>query len=173
MKNFLEFSRPPKLKVVPASPSEVVDTALQLIRHRLDTYGVTVDIHRARRLPVMPIDSDQIKEVLVNILLNACDVMAGGGRIEIREEEGVMEPRGRVAIIRISDNGPGIPEDAIDDIFQPFFSTKEEGTGLGLSIARRIMTEHGGWLHAHSTEDQGATFVLGLPCKEDSSWLRS
>jgi len=173
VKNFLEFARPPKLKVQPASPSDVVDTALTLIRHRLESHGVEVSVSRHRRLPVLQVDDDQLKEVLVNILLNACDAMAGGGRIDIQEEVGIIEPRGRVALIRIRDNGPGISEELQADIFQPFFSTKEEGTGLGLSIAKRIMDEHGGWLHVHSAEGQGATFVIGLPCKEEDSWLQS
>ncbi|MBU1004171.1 MAG: histidine kinase [Proteobacteria bacterium] len=173
VKHFLEFARPPKLKVQPVSPSEVVDTALQLLRHRLESHGVEVNVIRNRRLPILPVDDDQLKEVLVNILLNACDAMTGGGRIDIREEEGIIEPRGRVALIRISDTGPGIPEELLSDIFLPFYSTKEEGTGLGLSIARRIMDEHGGWLHVHSTETQGATFVIGLPCTREDSWLQS
>ncbi|BBD09068.1 sensor histidine kinase [Desulfovibrio ferrophilus] len=173
VKNFLEFARPPKLKVQPVSPSEVVDTALQLLRHRLESHGVEIKVVRNRRLPILAVDGDQLKEVLVNLLLNACDAMAGGGKINIREEEGIIEPRGRVALIRISDTGPGISEDLQAEIFQPFFSTKEEGTGLGLSIARRIVVEHGGWLHVHSTEGQGATFVIGLPCTEEDSWLQS
>jgi signal transduction histidine kinase len=96
-----------------------------------------------------------------------------GGLIRIREEEGVVEPTGRVVVIRVSDNGPGVAEAIREQVFQPFFSTKEEGTGLGLSIAARIMEDHGGCLSLRSREGKGATFIITLPCREDGAWLRS
>ena len=67
----------------------------------------------------------------------------------------------------MSDTGPGIPESIQDKIFQPFFSTKEEGTGLGLSIATRIIEDHGGRLDLESNENEGATFIITLPLRED------
>jgi len=73
---------------------------------------------------------------------------------------------GRVAVIRVSDTGPGIPESVRDKVFQPFFSTKEEGTGLGLSIATRIIEDHGGRLELESRESEGATFIITLPLQE-------
>jgi signal transduction histidine kinase len=89
--------------------------------------------------------------------------MAGGGSIVI-EEKAETHPRlGPAAVIRVSDNGPGIPAHLRDKIFQPFFSTKEEGTGLGLSIAQRIISEHGGFLEMESTEGRGASFSIILP----------
>ncbi len=174
LRNFLEFSRPPKLQMQPVSLSDVVDMTLQLLRHRLDSFNVTVDVRRSDRLPKVPADPDQIKEALMNLLLNACEAMGEkGGQITITEEEGVVEPWGRVCILRIRDNGPGIPENIRAQILEPFFSTKEDGTGLGLSIVKRIMDEHGGWVHLHSQEGEGATFVLGLPSKDREKWLRS
>ncbi len=173
VQNFLEFSRPPKLKMQKISPSDVVDMALQLLRHRLDSYGVRVAIQRERRLPKVETDPEQLKEVLINLLINACDALGGGGSIVIREEEGVAEPLGQVVVIRVSDNGPGIPKSVQDKIFLPFFSTKEEGTGLGLSIANRIVEEHGGWLSLKSKQGEGSTFTITLPCREDAVWARS
>jgi len=165
VRNFLEFSRPPKLKMQRVSPSDVVNMALVLLRHRLESYGVDVKLIRKQRLPEIWVDPDQLKEVLVNLLLNACEVMVGGGAITIREEERRDSPLGLGAavIIRVSDNGPGIPESVQDKIFQPFFSTKEEGTGLGLSIATRIIEEHGGRLELESKKNQGTTFIITLP----------
>lgn len=173
VRNFLEFSRPPKLKIQSVSPSDVVDMAIQLLRHRLESYGVEVELYRQRRLPEIEGDAEQLKEVLVNLIVNACEAMTGGGKIMIREEEGVADPLGRVAVIRLSDNGPGIPVSLQDKVFQPFFSTKEEGTGLGLSIAARIIEDHKGWLNVRSKEGKGTTFTITLPCKEDGTWLRS
>ncbi|MBW1803067.1 MAG: histidine kinase [Deltaproteobacteria bacterium] len=166
VQNFLEFSRPPKLKMQKISPSEVVDLTLQLLRHRLESYDVEIKLNRTHPLPEVQADPEQLKEVLVNIIVNSCEAMEGSGFIEIHEEETVAEPMGRVAVIRLEDNGPGIPESLMDKVFQPFFSTKEEGTGLGLSIASRIVEEHGGSLDLISREGDGTTFVITMPVKE-------
>ena len=164
--NFLEFSRPPKLVMQRISPSDVVDMALQLLRHRLESYNVEVKLKRQRPLPEVWADPDQLKEVLVNILTNACEAMGSGGSIIIQERETFLQSIGQVVTIQVSDNGPGIPESIQDKIFQPFFTTKEEGTGLGLSIAARILGEHGGWLDIESREGQGTTFTLNLPYRK-------
>jgi signal transduction histidine kinase len=77
-----------------------------------------------------------------------------------------------VAILKVSDTGPGIPESVREQIFQPFFSTKEEGTGLGLSIAHRIIEDHGGRLELES-QQTGATFIITLPFREHETWAPS
>ncbi|MBW1797185.1 MAG: histidine kinase, partial [Deltaproteobacteria bacterium] len=106
------------------------------------------------------------KEAFVNLVVNACEAMEGGGLIVIHEEKSFAEPLGKVVVIRLTDNGPGIPESIQDKVLQPFFTTREEGTGLGLSIAARIVEQHGGWLDLTSKEGEGATFVITLPIKE-------
>jgi signal transduction histidine kinase len=164
VRNFLEFSRPPKLKMQKTSPSDVVDKALQLLQDRIDNYGVKAKVDRRRRLPEIWIDPGQLEEVLVNLLVNACEAMPNGGSIVIREEERMAESTGGVVIVQVSDDGPGIPQSVQDRLFQPFFSTKEEGTGLGLNIAARILEEHGGRLTVESQEGEGTTFIITLPC---------
>lgn len=166
VQNFLEFSRPPKLKTQMITPSEVVDLTLQLMRHRLINYEVDVILERDGTLPPVSADPEQLKEVMVNILVNACEAMERGGIIRIKEEEKDDPERGKTAVIRISDNGPGIPAALQEKTFQPFFTTKEQGTGLGLSIAARIVEQHGGWLDLISAEGKGTTFVISLPVKE-------
>jgi signal transduction histidine kinase len=151
----------------------VVDQALQLLKHRLELYEVQVEVQRRERLPQIWADPEQLKEVLVNLLVNACEAMVRGGAITIREEEAVQEPLGRVAILRLQDTGPGIPAAIQDKVSQPFFSTKEEGTGLGLSIATRIVEDHGGRLDLQSQEGRGATFIITLPFREDEAWATS
>ncbi|UCF93109.1 MAG: histidine kinase [Desulfobacterales bacterium] len=163
VQNFLEFSRPPKLKMQPISPSAVVDSAIQLLEHRLKSYEVTVAVERGFPLPEIAVDPEQLKEVLVNLVVNACEAMDRGGSITIREEEAWESPSKRVAVIRVRDSGPGIPDAIREKIFQPFFTTKEEGTGLGLSIAARIMEDHKGRLEVSSQEGQGASFTITLP----------
>jgi signal transduction histidine kinase len=171
--NFLEFSRPPKLKIQKASPSDVVDMAVQLLRYRIDSYGVALELLRDRKLPEVDCDPDQLKEVMVNLIVNACEAMGDGGRILITEEEGTTDPVGRVVVIRVSDFGPGIPEAIKERIFEPFYTTKQEGTGLGLSIAARIIKEHHGCLSVKCRPQKGATFTITLPCQEEGAWLRS
>jgi signal transduction histidine kinase len=168
VQNFLEFSRPPKLKMQSISPSAVVDQTLQLLEHRLKSYDVSVTIQREQPLPEIDVDPEQLKEVLVNLMVNACEAIEKGGTIVIHEDKAMNPSEGSVAVIRVSDDGPGIPEAIRQKIFEPFFTTKEEGTGLGLSIVARIIEEHGGSVTAESIEGQGAAFVISLPILETS-----
>jgi len=163
VQSFLEFSRPPKLRVQDMSPSEVVDHVLRLLAHRLESYDVTIRLERNGSLPEVKVDPERLKEVLVNIIENACEAMRGGGTMIIREEQGFDPGLGAVVLIRLSDSGPGIPETIRGKVFEPFFTTKEEGSGLGLSIAVRIMEEHGGRLDLKSAEEAGSTFSVILP----------
>ncbi|MEZ6854554.1 ATP-binding protein [Halodesulfovibrio aestuarii] len=172
MKNFLEFSRRPELKAKLQSPSEVVDMALKLLKHRFESQQVRVSVERTGLLPAIPIDGGQLKETLVNLILNACDAMVQGGSIIITEKTDIVEPLGTIVFIRIEDTGPGIAEDVLEKIFEPFFSTKEEGSGLGLAIAKRIVEEHGGWLHVTSSENQGTAFLLALPVTRGTTWQK-
>jgi signal transduction histidine kinase len=162
VQNFLEFSRPPKLVMQRISPSAIVDATLQLLSHRLKSYSVTTEVRRRFDLPAVTADPEQVKEVLVNIIVNACEAMADGGRILIEETvEGAQgEPQ---AVLRISDTGPGVSPPDREQLFQPFFTTKDDGTGLGLSIARRIMEEHGGSLSLCAPFNGGACFLLTFP----------
>lgn len=166
VQNFLEFSRPPKLKITSVSPSLVVDAALRLLQYRLKSYDVAVSVNRPIPLPATPIDAEQLKEVVVNLIVNACEAMGRGGSIAIEERAETHPSLGPAAVVVVRDTGPGIPVHLRERIFQPFFSTKEQGTGLGLSIAQRIIAEHGGRLEMESTEGRGAAFIIILPCRE-------
>ena len=168
VQNFLEFSRPPKLKMQKVSPSEVVDTTLQMLKHRLESYDVEIRLDRKQPLPEILADPEQLKEVLVNLLVNAYEAMERRGTIEIQEAQIETESGGREIMIRLTDNGPGIPDAIKDKVFQPFYSTKEEGTGLGLSICARIVEEHGGTLELTSTEGEGTTFTIKIPVMESN-----
>jgi signal transduction histidine kinase len=166
VQNFLEFSRPPRLKLQSVSPSDVVDQAIQLLQHRLASYDVFIKIQRKEPLPPVQLDPEQLKEVIINIIINACEAMGQGGAIVIHEKALMEQEKIRSAVIRMSDNGPGIPDAMLSKIMEPFFTTKEEGTGLGLSIAARIVQEHGGRLDVESKEGGGSTFIITLPAEE-------
>ncbi len=168
VENFLEFSRPPKLITRIISPSRVMDSCLHLLSQRLDSHQVSPRLIRDRELPPTRIDPEQLKEVLVNIILNACEAMEKGGEITIRER---CEPNSRnqgVAVIQIQDNGPGIPHALQDHIFDPFFTTKDNGTGLGLNIAFNIINQHRGRLDVSSEPGKGSCFIISLPLMESA-----
>ena len=163
LRNFLEYSRRPKLHMQRTQASRVVDMAMELMRPRIESYGIRLVHRRAEALPEIDGDPDQLRETLVNLLVNATEAVGEGGRITVEEYSEKDGPLGRSVVIGISDNGPGIPAALQDQIFQIFFSTKEQGTGLGLSIAARIVEEHGGTLELSSPPDSGATFIIRLP----------
>ncbi len=165
VQNFLEFSRPPKPDMKKISPSHVIDQVMLLLKHRLKVYNVETKIFRKKQLPEIYIDIDQLKEVFVNIIINACEVMENKGVISIYEEYYPNFPCGSI-VIRVLDNGPGISETESKKIFEPFFTTKEDGSGLGLSIAMRIITEHHGKIDVVSKENKGTEFIITLPVKE-------
>ncbi len=184
VRNFLEFSRRPKLNVQWISPSDVVDMTLNLLHHRLESFGVEVEVHRASRLPQIRADSEQLREVLVNLIINACEALSadqdratpgsaeGLKKIRVIEEVASISPWGEAVVIRVSDEGPGVPPEVEDRIFYPFFTTKDEGTGLGLSIALRIVEEHGGRLELESNLSPGATFTITLPASGSTAAAR-
>ena len=163
LQNFLEFSRPPRLKLQMISPSEVVDQAALLLRHRLESCNGALTIERAKPLPEVKADPEQLKEAFVNIFVNACEAVPDGVAITVKEEERPLDGGSQAAVIRIVDNGPGIPEGIREKVFEPFFTTREEGSGLGLSIVARIVQEHGGSVTIESEQERGTSFVITLP----------
>lgn len=166
IQNFLEFSRPPKLTIQSVNPSVIVDQTIQLLEHRLKAYDVGVTIERGQTLPEIDADPEQLKEVFVNLIVNACEAMDRGGAIVIREQDTMDPSNARIAVIRVMDGGPGIAESIRQKVLQPFFTTKEEGTGLGLSIVDRIIKEHQGTMDIESNQNGGTTFIISLPIKE-------
>ena len=137
-----------------------------LLVHRLKAYDVNVEVKRDRALPHIHADPEQLKEVFVNLMINACEAMGKCGTICIEETIATDRHGKQSAIIRISDTGPGIAPEIQDKLTQPFFTTKDDGTGLGLNIAERIVTEHRGIISVESKPGQGAAFTVALPCKE-------
>lgn len=172
VQNFLEFSRPPRLKIQKISPSHIIDLAIQLLEHRIKSYDVTVNVARGKPLSEINGDPEQLKEVIVNLIVNACEAMDRGGLITIYENEIFDASIGKSAVLKISDNGPGIPEAIVGKIMEPFFTTKEEGTGLGLSIVSRIIKEHAGRIDIESKEGEGTTFKITLPIKDRNKGKR-
>jgi len=166
VRNFLEFSRPHKLRKQPLDIADIVEMAIDLLEYRLQLHAVELVHDRPASLPAIEADPELMKEVFVNLIVNACEAIGTGGRIWITEEAAVVGPMGRAVRVRVRDNGPGIPEEARERVFEPFHTTKSDGTGLGLFIVTRIVMEHGGRLDLESAAGKGATFVITLPVEE-------
>ncbi len=148
----------------PLGINKVVRDVLKLIRTDLIGQKVTVDTELSPNLPVVTGDPVQLQQVLVNLVVNACDAMADckvpERRLLIRT--GIENGSGTV-IVSVTDRGGSIPKNKIDEIFEPFFTTKEKGMGLGLSVCRTIIDAHRGKLWATNNADRGATFHFTLP----------
>jgi signal transduction histidine kinase len=108
------------------------------------------------------VDKAQIKRALANLFTNAVEAMGGHGRIEIGADL-VKTSNTRYCRLKVSDDGPGIPEEILGKVFSPYFTTKSTGTGLGLAIVERIVVDHGGSIRCESAEGAGATFYIDLP----------
>lgn len=142
--------------------NEVVREVRKLTQADMAVRNVMFQVELAEGLPAISGDRIQFQQVLLNLMLNACEEMASNA-----PEERVItlrtETDGKGVRVSLSDRGDGIEPDRIDDIFQPFVSTKSQGTGIGLSLCRNIVSAHGGRLWVENNQDRGATFVLVLP----------
>ncbi len=167
VENFLEFARPPKLRLKESRLGDVINSVLTLLEYRLKAYNVELHYDFQPDLPKVKVDVDRIKEALVNLVINACEAMETGGRILITERQENHPKLGDVMALTVSDSGPGIPEAIIDKITTPFFTTKEDGSGLGLSIVVRIVREHNGKFIVSSTAGEGTQCVILLPTGGD------
>jgi PAS domain S-box-containing protein len=152
-----------EIQNLPLAVNEVVQEVLQLVRSDLVNQGFTAQTELAPDLPVVHGDRVQLQQVLINLVMNACDAMAGspaGGRKLIIR---TAPAEGEGVCVSVADRGVGLAPDKLETIFEPFFSTKAHGMGLGLSVCRSIITAHGGKLRATNNPKRGATFHFTLP----------
>jgi signal transduction histidine kinase len=163
---FLQAIRPTQPQMKPASLNEVVLETVELLRPELANRGQTVDMELAPELPQAPLDPNQLKQVLVNLIKNAMQAMARGGVLTIRTGQA-----GEELWVGISDTGGGIPHEQVNRIFEPFYTTKKKGSGLGLMIVQRIVRAHGGHIELESRVGQGTTFKIWLPMRERQTRL--
>lgn len=143
--------------------NNVVREVMTLVRSDLVNHGVTVHCELAPDLPRAIGDFVQLQQVLLNLLMNACDAMKGNAHAErlvnVRTE---LDIDGRLRV-SVSDRGEGIPSDHLEKVFEPFFTTKSKGLGLGLSVCRSLILAHGGQLWATGNQGPGACFHFTLP----------
>jgi two-component system, sporulation sensor kinase E len=158
---FLHAIRPtaPQLKLHPLN--QVVLKTLELLQPELDNRGLHVRTRLARQLPATPIDAQQMQQVLVNLVKNAMQAMTKGGNLNVQTGETPED-----VWVSVTDTGGGIPQEQINRIFEPFYTTKKKGSGLGLMIVQRIVRAHGGRIEVESQVGRGTTFRIWLPLHE-------
>jgi signal transduction histidine kinase len=162
----LSLTRLGEMVLEPVDVQEVLAQSLVLIGAQAQQQGIElVAPHTNQRFQIMA-DVGQLKQVFLNLLLNALQAMPDGGRIETTVEEwheGLTPVAGRWVQIKIRDRGPGVPPDQLDKVFDPFFTTKRDGTGLGLSVCHGIVQRHEGEIDLRSEPGKGAEVTLRFP----------
>ncbi len=161
VQDFLHFARPNAVERGSVDLNEALREIAVLTRQQAARCRVAVDF-RPGTLPLMPGDREQLKQAFLNLLLNALQATAAGGRIEI-----VTAARDGQIEVCFADTGQGIAPDDLEKIFNPFFTTRQEGTGLGLAITHRIVRNHGGRIEVASRVGQGTTFTLIFPLEAE------
>jgi two-component system NtrC family sensor kinase len=157
VRNLLDFARERQLKLTQVEVNAVITETLFLINNQVKVQNIELKTELGEAAPIEA-DFGQIRQSLVNILINACDAMPDGGRLSIT----TRAVGGSVEIV-VRDTGVGIPPEHLKKVLDPFFTTKEKGTGLGLSVVYGIIERHGGTLRIDSTPGAGTEVTITLP----------
>jgi signal transduction histidine kinase len=155
---YLDYARPEAPEMRPVDLNEIVRSAVDLVAKSASESSVAFETRLESSDPHVLADPGQIRQVLVNLLLNAAQVQTAGGHVDIVTadlEEGVE--------VSVRDRGPGLPDVATERLYEPFYTTREGGTGLGLHVSRRIVLSHGGRIDAEQAVGGGARFRMVLP----------
>ncbi|MEJ2685035.1 MAG: ATP-binding protein [Candidatus Sulfobium sp.] len=163
LRGMLSFIRPPEKVKMLTDINGILRDLIELTRYRAKSSKIVVRESLEPSLPPVMTAPGQLKQVFINVMVNALESMPGGGELEVATS--LME-QGRQVAVRISDTGSGIPGSDMNRIFDPFFTSKKEGTGLGLSISYGIVKGHGGDIEVESEEGRGTTFTISLPVKQ-------
>ena len=162
--DLLQTARPHPPTVRKSDLNTTVEHAVMLGRQQALAKSVEIALHKDPTLPEIEHDSDQMHQVMLNLLLNSLQAIDQNGKITVS-----LESRGKTAVVQVIDNGRGIAPDHLPNIFRPFYTTKGDGTGLGLSLARRIVEDHQGRIDVSSTLGKGTTFAVILPLQRAES----
>jgi two-component system sensor histidine kinase HydH len=164
LEDFLQFARPREFVARKVDVGEVITKVLDLLGGEAERRGVRLE-RTLEPVPLVAGDEERLRQVLVNLGLNALEAVKEGGlvRVSCRAEVGGDLPGGSHVAVLVDDDGSGVPAEARDRIFEPFFTTKAKGSGLGLSIVHAIVTQHGGRIRVEDSPEGGARFALSLP----------
>jgi len=163
--NLLAFSRMSKLEFTDVDINELLGKSLLLSQHRLSLQNIQAETRLDAGVPKVQGDFNQLQQCIINLIFNAIDAMPDGGRLVL---ESRLDPKQEVVLIRVKDNGCGIPKEDQMYIFDPFFTTKKEGKGLGLGLSTvyGIVDRHKGTISVESKISEGSTFTIKLPIRK-------
>jgi two-component system, NtrC family, sensor kinase len=167
VRGLLDFSRQTRLELEPTDINDLARSTLALAANQALIKGISLEFELGEGLPRCALDQNQLRSVLLNIIINALDATEAGGKVVVRTGlgAGTDEPGRQGIEIGVADTGCGIPPEHLDRLFDPFFTTKEvgQGTGLGLSVSLGIVERHGGTIRVRSEAGRGSTFTIWLP----------
>lgn len=156
----LIFASPIDKKTRPVDINSIITGVAGMMSQEINDKQVVIETRLSNDLPLITIDQSSVKQVLINVVSNAVDSVRGNGKITIFSG---IDTTGEMIIIEVADNGMGIPHDKLDNIFEPFFTLKENGVGLGLAISYQIIKAHNGDIVLQNNPDRGASCIIRLP----------
>jgi signal transduction histidine kinase len=158
VQTLVDFSRPVELQLKEQDLRQVIGDVLMLAADELSTRNVTLESSLASNPLVANVDADLLKQAVINVIENGAQAMPDGGRLRV-----LLAEERKVAVLRIADEGSGIPDEIRDKIFDLYFTTKSEGSGIGLAMTYRILQLHHGSVEVQNNESRGTEFVLRIP----------
>ena len=158
VQNLLSYARPPETTLKETDIKNLLENIIDFAANHSDLYHVTIAREIDPDLPPAMVDGDQMRQVAINLILNAGAAMQPGGQLRVEAHRD-----GEDLLILFHDNGCGIPAEDLDKIFEPFYTTRNKGTGLGLAISKRIIEQHHGTITVASTLHKGTSFTIRLP----------
>ena len=159
--NLLDFARPRKPEFQTVQADRLIDAIISLAGHSAQQKGIALRKSVPATVPAFECDPEQMKQVLLNLAINAVQAMTGAGEIVLAARQYDSS-----VVISVRDQGPGIDNEDLDKIFNPFYTTKDTGTGLGLSVVYQIVNQHGGVVTAERNPEGGMTFSLTIPLNQ-------
>ncbi len=177
----LEFVRPIRLQVDQTSIVQVLHDAVTMAERKVERGDVSVTMNIQQQLPLIQADHHQLCQLFCNLLINSLEALGGKGTVGITAGVGVayQEPAaasgerapGATLVVEVADDGPGVPPEVVERVFNPFFTTKPQGSGLGLAIVRKIVDAHDGRIDLETAPGQGTRFRVTLPLNAGEHWL--
>ena len=163
IQDLLEFSREREPLKAQADLNGVINKALSILVNEFRLNRISLEKRLSENLPSVLIDPNQMEQVFINFFMNALEAIQGQGRVSIRTYQ---DEDNQEVVAEIEDTGMGIPQEHLERIFEPFFSTKAKGTGLGLAVNYGIIQKHGGQIRVSSQPGRGTTMTIRLPCDQ-------
>lgn len=158
VEELLDFARPKPLELKLSNINDIIQSVLKLTGHQISNSRIDLETQFAKDMPPVNVDPEQMKQIFLNLVINAVQAMPDGGALRIGSYQ-----NGSEVVCEFSDTGMGISKEQQENLFTPFFTSKANGTGLGLAIAYKIIESHKGKIKYTTQENQGTTFVISLP----------